>query len=77
MATLDAVGGWGAAGAAPGLAGVLSRIEQVGAIGAAMADRALSTICNHLNRHSTTAALVFAEIDADGSGELDAAELQV
>jgi Ca2+-binding EF-hand superfamily protein len=64
------------ASTATGLLEIFSKIEQIGSIGSAMADRALARVCTHLNKHNTTAGAMFAKIDADGSGELDISEFQ-
>ena len=64
--------------AGPATVGVLEVFTELACAGnivAAMLDRALATICTHLNLHRTTAAAVFNEIDADGSGELDVDEM--
>jgi Ca2+-binding EF-hand superfamily protein len=62
------------AAGASGLLGIFSKIEQVGSVGSAMAERSLATICNFLNRSRTTAEAVLQELD-DGDGLLDGAEL--
>jgi Ca2+-binding EF-hand superfamily protein len=51
--------------------------KKVGKIGAAMAETCLQQLVTHLSLHHTTAGVVFADLDSDGSGELDPGELHI
>ena len=54
---------------------LLLDIENAGGMRHAMAERVLARVCTVLSIRDITAELLFAELDTDGSGELDADEL--